>query len=184
MTQKPVYKYVIPVDDLSEGMKQTFRDRAINALLERALQCKVISTLQEALVKPPDPVADFGMAAGGWVTAAFAVVGTPVSIFNALTPTVANNRCVVFYGVWVDSLPFAANLLTFREGVAGGSTYAVFDLECLATRNQLAGYFSEPVWYDNNRVMNVTLTPRIVAGTQRIGLMGFTVEPRGPTVSA
>jgi hypothetical protein len=177
------YKYLILADDLTEAQKQGRRDRCIHDTLQRAQKLNIIGEESEALIKHPDTLADFTMAAGGWVSAAFAVVGTAVSIFNALTPAIPANRMVVFYGVWVDSLPLAANLLSFREGVAAGSTYAVFNMEELASAQSLRAFFSEPVWYDPLRVMNVTLTPRIVAGTQRIGLMGFVIEPKGPTVS-
>jgi hypothetical protein len=182
--QTSVFKYIIPADDLTEAKKQQARDMAIAAALERARKTRCITSDAEALVRAPEPVTDFGMAAGGWLSAAHAVVGTAVSIFNALTPALANNRVVVFYGFWYESIPLASNLLSFREGAAAGSTYAVFELEELASTMQTRGYFSEPIWYDPQRVMNVVVTPRIVAGVQRMGLMGFVIEPRGPVVSA
>jgi len=177
------YKYLILADDLTEAQKQGRRDKCIHDTLERAVKLNVIGSEPEALVRHPDTVADFAMAVGGWVSAAFAAVGTLVSIFNALNPAVAGNRMVVFYGLWVDSLPLAASQLIFREGVNAGSTYAQFSLEEMAAARSLRAFFSEPVWYDPLRVMNVVLNPRIIAGTQRIGLMGFVIEPKGPTVS-
>jgi hypothetical protein len=180
----PVYKYLLPIDDLTLADTRKLRHDAVMAGIARAVATRAIPSAEEALIRDADPVTDFGMAAGGWLTAALAVVGTQYSVMNALTPTLANNRVAVFYGVWLEAIPVAANLLSFREGAAAGSTYAMFNLEQLTARQQLAGYFSEPVTYDPQRVMNIVVTARVVAAAQRIGLMCFIIEPRGPVVSA
>jgi hypothetical protein len=187
MAMTSAYKYILPVDDLTEGDKAAFRRAAINAGMLRAIKTKVVTAEDEALVRDADPLTDFATPAGGWATLAFAAVGTLVNAMGlalGAPAQLANNRVAVFYGYWYETLPLAASTLSFREGAAAGSTYAVFNLEQLAARNQTACYFSEPIWYDPQRVMNIVYNPRVVAGVQRMGLMTFIIEPRGPVVSA
>lgn len=178
-------KFIIPVDELSLSDKKAFRAGAIAAGITRAVRTGAIAGPDQCVVRHADPVTDFGMAAGGWVTAALAVAGTAVSAMNALTPTLANNRVAVFYGIAVETFPIPINLLSFREGAAAGTTYAVFDVEQLVTMQQQMGYFSTPIVYDPQRVLNIVVTPRIATGvTARVWLGCYIIEPGGPVISA
>jgi hypothetical protein len=145
----------------------------------------VVVKENEALVRSPEPLTDFGMAVGGWIAPAFAAIGGVYTVFNgAPNPQLANNRVVVWYGCFIEAIPLAAYRLDFREGAAGGSTYAIFELDELGAALQPRAYFSEPVWYDPQRVMLIQWAARaVVAAGQRMGLMGFIIEPKGPTVS-
>ena len=177
-------KTLIPTDELTLTDKMGFRKQAIEAGLNRALAVGVIPNREQGVVRHADPVTDFGMVAGGWLTAALAVAGTQYSCFNALTPTLANNRVAVFYAVAVETFPIPINLLAFREGVAAGTTYAIFDVEQLSTMQQQLGYFSNPVVYDPQRVLNVVVTCRIVtAAVARVWLGCYIIEPGGPVIS-
>lgn len=184
--QADVYKYIIPSDDLTESQKASQRQKAIDAGMERATKTRVISSRSEALVREPETATDFGMAVGGWLAPAFAAVGTAYTVFNAVAaPQLANNRVCVWYGCWIETVPNPAYLLSFREGAAGGSTYAIFQLEALNIQQRTVGYFSEPIWYDPQRVMLIQWTARAIVGAgSHMGLLGFIIEPRGPTVSA
>jgi hypothetical protein len=179
------YKYIIPADDITEADKATMRRKAIDAAMARAIETRVVVKENEALVRSPEPVTDFGMAVGGWLAPAFAAIGTLVTVFNAVAaPQLANNRVVVWYGMFAETIPLGAYRLDFREGAAGGSTYAIFELDELGAALQTRAYFSEPVWYDPQRVMLIQWAPRAVIGAgQRMGLLGFIIEPKGPTVS-
>ncbi len=180
------YKFIIPIGDTTKEKRSWFKEQSIKAGMERALATKVVARESEALVRAPEPVIDFGMAAGGWLAPAMGAIGTAVTVFNGVAaPQLANNRVVVWYGCFVEAIPFPANLLIFREGAAGGSTYGLFEMSEMAARNETVGYFSEPIWYDPQRVMLIQWTPRIVAAAgARLGLMGFIIEPKGATVSA
>ena len=186
MAVTSAYKYIIPVDDLTEGDKATMRRKAIDAAMARAIETRVVVKENEALVREPEPVTDFGMAVGGWLAPALAAVGTAVTVFNGVAaPQLANNRVVVWYGCFINTVPLPVYELTFREGAAGGSTYAIFMLDQLESRQQMACYFSEPVWYDPQRVQLIQWLPKVILGAgARLGLLGFIIEPKGPTVSA
>lgn len=178
-------KQLIPTDELTLTDKATFRRQAIERGIARAVAVKAIAGPDQCVVRHADPVADFGMAAGGWLTNALAVVGTQYSVFNALTPTLANNRVAVFYAVAIETFPIPVNILAFREGAVAGTTYAQFDLEQLVTMQQQLGYFSEPVVYDPQRVLNVVATCRIAtAAAARVWMGCYIIEPGGPVISA
>jgi hypothetical protein len=186
MAMNTVYKYLVCGNDLTESMKAAYRTQAAEAGLKRAMITRVVTSREEALVRHPEPVIDFGMAVGGWLAPAFAAVGTDYTVFNAVAnPQLANNRVVVFYGCFIETIPNPAYLLTFREGAAGGSTYAMFELEEMNVRQETVGYFSEPVYYDPQRVLEVEWRARAIVGAgSHMGLLGFIVEPRGPVISA
>lgn len=176
-------KFLIPADELSLSDKKAFRAGAIAAGKLLAVETKAVRSMDACVVRHADPLTDFGMVAGGWVSAALAVVGNQYSVFNALTPQLANNRVAVFYAVAVEAIPFPVSLLSFREGVVATTTYAVFDLEQLVTMQQQLGYFSTPIPYEPQKVLNVSVTARIVAGVSRIWLGCYIIEPGGSVVS-
>ena len=204
--------YLIPTEDLTLTDTKRFRQAAVNRGIQLAVGLRIVP-IGELLVNgvsyvegmriPPeaelhhpslvvrhaDNVVDFGAGVGGWLTMTLAVVGTAVSVFAtavpaALTPTLAVTRVAIFYSVSVETTPMPVNLLTFTEGVAAGTTYAVFDLEELAVKQSLSGYFTEPVVYKPQKVMNIQVTPRIATGAQaRVRLGCFIVEPTGAVIS-
>jgi len=130
-------------------------------------------------------IADAGAALDQWNTAALAVVGTNYSMFQAIAaPTLAPNKLAVFYGVITETIPVPVSRLTFRRGGAAGNTIGVFDLELLASRQELIGYFSEPVVIDPNSVFAAQAMARIATGVlARMQLMNFVFEPAGQIVA-
>ena len=184
-----IWKYLIPVDFMSFSDIKSAREKAINAGISAAIKSGAISSADHCVVREADPVVDFLAGVGGWLTMTLAVVGTPVSVFSsavpaALNPTLANNRFAVFYSVSVEDFPFPVTQLSFREGVQAGTTYAVFDLESLTTVNQQVGFFSEPVPYEPQRVLNIVVTPRLATAAQaRVRLGCYIIEPGGPVIS-
>ena len=175
--------FLIPTDELTLSDKKAFRAGAIAAGKQYAVENKAIPSLDQCVVRNAETVADFGMAAGGWVSAALAVVGNPYSLLNALTPVLGQNRVAVFYAIAIEAFPIPISQIAFREGVVATTTYAVFDVEQLVTMNQQLGYFSRPVPYGPGKVLNISGTCRIIAPVSRIWLGCYIIEPGGPVVS-
>lgn len=141
------------------------------------------------VVRHSDNVVDFGCGAGGWLTMPLGAPGGLLSVFAtavpaALQPVLAVNRLAIFYNVNTEFAPPNVDMLFFREGVAAGTTYAAFDLETLTVKQSMEGYFTEPVVYDPQRVLNVVVRTRINTGAQeRVHLGCFIIEPTGPVIS-
>jgi hypothetical protein len=181
--------YVVPTAELTLADQRTFRNAAIEALIARGLATGAIADRAQAVVREAENVADFGCGVGGSLTMPFAAVGANYAYFAtavpaALTPQLATNRVACFYKVNIEKVPCPAYQLLFREGAGAGTTYAVFDLEGLATKDEQDGYFTECIVYDPQRVLNIVFTARIATGVQercRIGC--FILEPTGPTIS-
>lgn len=178
-------KTLIPAKELSLGQISEMKMRAIQTGLARAKNRLGLDPGQ-LVVREPQNIADFGAALEQWNTAALAVVGTAYSVFQAIAaPAVANNQVIVWVGVGVETTPIPASLLNFRQGAGGGTTYAQFDLERLVNLLEPEGYFSEPVIYEPNEVMNITVTARIATALlARVRLMGYIIEPPGQVISA
>ena len=204
--------YIVATEDLTLTDMKLFRQAAVNKGIWRACELAV-APIQHLLVngasyqmgmRPPatavlyhpglivrhaDNVVDFGAGVGGWLTMTLGAVGALVSVFATavpapLTPALAVNRLAIFYNVDLEFAPPNVDQLSFREGVAAGSTYAVFDLECLTVKQSMEGYFTEPVIYDPTRVMNIVVRGRILAAArERVHLGCFIIEPTGPVIS-
>ena len=182
--------YVIPTEEMTLSDTKEIRDKAGAKGIARALALKIATSEDQLLVREIDNVVDFGCGVGGWLTMPLLVVGNLYSVFAtavpaALTPALAVNRIVVFYKVGLDMpFPLPVDQLLFREGVVPGTTYAVFDLEGLATKLVSDGYLTYLPVYDPQRVLNVVVRCRIVTAAQaRVRVGGFIIEPTGPVIS-
>jgi len=177
--------YIVPSEELTLTDKKQLRNEALEAGIARALKLGLASSREGLIAREPENIADFGTAADQWLTAALTAVGTLFTVFNNIaTPTLANNKLVVFYKVGVETAPSPVSLLWFQLGAAAGTTKAVFDLEQLVNHLVVEGYFNEPVVYDPTNVLNVRVTCRILTNLQaRVQLGGFLVEPRGQVIS-
>lgn len=185
------WSFIRPTEELENqpGKISQLIVNAVNAGVTRAIRTGAITSAEEAKIREADPVTDFGAGVGGALTMTLAAVGTQYSIFAtavpaALTPTLANNRVAVFYKIQIETAPVPVNQLAFREGAAAGTTYAVFDLEGLCSTIKPDGYFTEPVVYDPQKVMNIVVTARIATAAQaRVRLGCLIIEPSGPVIS-
>lgn len=176
---------LIPKEDLSLGQVSGFKQAAIAKGIERALARGIAGSEDELVCRHAQNIADFGTALDQWNTAALAAVGTAYSVFQAIAaPALANNKVAVFYGVGIETAPNPVSLLNFRQGAAGGTTYAIYDCEQLNNGQRTEGYFSEPIWYDPSEVLNVTVTARIATALlARVQLYCYIIEPKGPIIS-
>lgn len=183
--------YVIPTEELTLTDIKQARADATAAGIKRAMALKIATSEDGLLVRECDNVIDFGCGVGGWLTMPLLVAGNLYSVFAtavpaALTPVLAVNRIAVFYKVGIETAPTPVDQLNFREGVAAGTTYAVFDLEGLATKLVPDGYFTYFPVYDPQRTLNVVVRCRIVLGVgvqARVRLGCFIIEPTGPVIS-
>lgn len=182
--------FIRPTEELGVGALSDFYKQAIEAGLKRALATNVITNRAEAKIREADIVADFGCGIGGWLTMPLNVVGVNYSVFatvvpGVVTPPVLVTQVVVFYKVCVETAGFNVDQLSFRQGVGAGTTKAVFWLEGLTTKLMPEGFFSEPVVYDKQQVMNVVVRCRIATTLRdRVSLGCLIVEPAGQTISA
>ena len=182
----PIKRYLVPTSELTLTDIKEFRQRAIDAGIARAISKKLITSAAEAVAREAQPVADFGTATDQWLSTPLAAVNTPYSVFPAAAgnPLLGVTRIAVFYKVSIGTAPNPISLLSFREGAGAGTTYAVFNTEVLDAKDESDGYFTEPVVYDNQRVLNIVATCRVATAlAARIILGCFIIEPRGPVLS-
>ena len=172
---------IIPTDIIDPGQQIVLMEKAKSAGIRRAIEKRVILAEEQASVRNFENILDAVAALEQWNTAALAVLGTAYSVFQAVGAfNLANNKLAVFYAVQVETIPLPVSLLTFRVGGAAGNIKAIFDLEQLATRQVVGGYFSEPVVYDPTDNIAVQVTARIATGVlARVQLGAFIIEPKG-----
>jgi len=130
------------------------------------------------------PIADLtppAVALDEWLTAPLAAVGTAYSCFQAIAaPSVPAGRLAVFFGVSINTVPPPVSRLVFRHGAATGNILAVFNLEDLFARMEIAGFFSEPVVILPNQTFAAQARCSIAtAVAARVSLMGYTFKNAG-----
>jgi hypothetical protein len=153
--------------------------------MDRAVAKALASDKGQLMARQPQNILDFGTALEQWNTAALAVVGTAYSCFQAVAaPVLAANKLAVFYGVAIETVPVPVSRLTFRAGGAAGNIIAEYDLECLISQQEIAGYFSDPVVIDPTAPFAAQVTCRIATAVlARVQLWGYIVELSGQNIS-
>jgi hypothetical protein len=183
---------LLPSDQLTITEKARLRRDAVEGGIERALAKNVAPSRAELDYRMAQNIADFGtVGRERWLTATIAAINTPYSVWTTLaapavglTPALAVNKVAVFWGVSVVTAPNPVSLLSFRKGAAAGTTMAVFNLEDLECQLTMEGYFSQPVTYDPQDVLNVVVTSKIALAAQaEVVLNCYIFEPKGQTTS-
>ena len=176
-------EYLVPTGETTLTAQAEYRKGALQAAEYMARDR--IAMQGEYIARPPQLIADFGCVLDQWNTAALAVLGTAYTVFQAVAaPAIGLRQVVVWYKVGVETAPPNVSFILFQEGAAGRTTFGVYNMEELFTKQQTEGYFSEPVVYPPGSVMLVTVICRVVTGApERVILSGFVVEPTGPQIS-
>lgn len=130
------------------------------------------------------PLADLvlpAVALDEWLTAPLAAVGTAYSCFQAIpAPQLPAGRLAVFFGVSIDTVPPPVTRLDFRHAAVTGQLLAVFNLEDLFSRDEMAGFFSEPVVILPNQTFVAQVRCSIATGVPaKVPLMAYTFKNAG-----
>ena len=175
--------YLIPTDELTLTDQKEYRRQAIQAAENMARDR--IAAQGDYIARPPQLIADFGCVLDQWNTAPLAVLGAAYSVFQAVAaPAIGLRQVCVWYKVGVETAPPNVSFITFQEGAAGRTTFAVLNLEELYTKQQTEGYLSEPVIYAPGSVQLIRVICRLFTGVfERVILSGIIIEPVGPQIS-
>ena len=176
-----VRNYIVPMDSLTPDKQNALRESAYAKLVAHAEakgvgsnpDVRVLWNTTQDLVAAP--------AVDDWQTAALAAVGTYYSCFQAVaSPQLLVNRCAVFFGVNILTIPNPVSKLLFRKNGALGNIIASFDLEILESMNMMAGFFTEPVVFDPQDIFAAQVRAKIATGVaSRVVLWTMVAEPRG-----
>ena len=130
------------------------------------------------------PIQDAGCALDQWNTPILAAIGTEYSVFQAIPVPAIGLRIkqlVVWYGIEIDAIPLPISRLIFRRTAAAGSVMAEYDVEGLATKDNMYGFLSEPQIWNVSTPYAINVMARIVAGVSRVRLLNFVLEPTSTT---
>lgn len=175
---------LIPLSDLSIEQRAAVRRNVEDILVRAAVKVAIRQDPADLIIRDTLPNTDLGLAAQeDWLIAGAGVVATELQYFSQ---ALANDRCVAFYGVGIESAPGSVARLRLTLGAASAQIRGVFQLEQLLSRLEPAGYFSEPVLFTRNETCRVMVMPRLAfaANSERLHLFARTVEPIGAVVSA
>lgn len=172
---------IIPSNELSLEERRRHRTDALAAVEHRAINVKRIGAGPEEIVlRDIIPDIDLGLANRWFRTGALvaATINTYVNVALAV------QRCLVIYGVSVESPTLDCSFIYFRSGPAGATTRGIANLEYLNVRLETMGYLSKCVLWDPQETVFIQLWPRLTnALGDRVILHGAIAEPVGETVS-
>lgn len=181
--------YLVAISQVSLADQQKQRTKAVMAGKQALIDASVVKNFDASIDRDPDYRIDFVPAATraglvGWLSMPFAAAATVYSLLAdnvpaALTPQVPNNAVWVFYGVHMLTLNDPATQLYFGVG-NNNIRKANFDLEKLYDQQETNGYFTNPVVYGPQDIVNISLLSRIALGAAvgcRCVLDSVIVEP-------
>lgn len=187
--------YAIPTNELTLADIKTFKTKTLNAGIIRAKAKGIAASDEELVWRELLPSFDLGVlvtAGAGWalnyyVTPAATAAGAWASAFGlaaAADPTLPVGRVCVFYKVYDAS----ANPVTtgVRFLLASATTKASFFIQCLLDNKlEPEAWFSEPVTYDPQDVVNIDFYGRIATpgGGEELGFGALIIERVGAVVS-
>lgn len=176
--------YLIPLSDLTLSDRQDIRINVQAVLESNAQRLAIRDRIEDLVIRDTLPNTDLGLAAQeDWLVAGAGVLATELQYISA---AIAQDRCIAFYGVGYESAAQSISRIRFTLGAASTTVRGVFQLEQMFDRLEPAGYFSSPIVYTRQETARIMVMPRIAFGanTERVHLLGRTIEPIGAVVSA
>lgn len=174
--------FLVPWEAMTLTDIKGYKSEAIRVGVERMLQLKLVTTPDDLTVRSFRANADLGVGTGGqdeWAIA-LPLLGLNVGVISQLLPA---NQIVVFYGIDDYDANPVATLVMFFTAIAGGTTKMIVDLQDCRGFTYCAGMLSEPVVYDPQQLVYVSMETDVIHATEFIKFMGYIIEPRGTVVS-
>jgi len=187
--------FIIPIEQMSLAAQYQMRFGAIQKGKARGAELWKMAE-KNLTARDPDYVNDFilpnspaAVATAGWLSMPLNAIGTFYSVFAdstpaAVAPVVPTNQIWVFYNMSMLTIagPEPVSQLEFRLGAAANLN-ATFDVESVYGMTMAAGYFSQPVCYENPDIVTAQIECRVVtAAGCRFHLGMFIIEPLKNTV--
>ena len=188
--------YVIPTNELTLTDIKAYKDKAIEAGIQRALGLRLARQREELVVREANPMPDFsqpgavGYTNNYYVTAGAVGLNAWVSVFDtALPPTLARTQVAVFYKIADQAVFGAVPVITavrFGVGPTGATTQASFFTQTFTDiKLESEVWLSEPVIYDPDDVVFIQFYGRANtnAAGEELSFGCFIIERVGATVS-
>jgi hypothetical protein len=175
--------FLVPWEGLSLTKIESYKQRAIDEGVARMGpgQLNLVTTPEDLTVRTIRAQADLGVGTvaedeWGFNLAAGLNAG-------AINVVLAANQLVVFYGIDDYDANPVATLVMFLTAVAGGTTKMIVDLQTTRGFTYCAGMLSEPVVYDPQSRIYVSMESDAAHAPEYIAFLGYVIEPRGTVVS-
>lgn len=188
--------YAIPTNELTLTDIKAYKEKAIEAGIERALALKIARVREELVAREANPMPDFAVPAGtGYATNRYLTVGGVginawVSVYDtAADPTLGRQRIAIFYKIadhGIAGAPAVVTAVRFAVGVAGATTIASFFTQPFTDiKLESEVWLSEPVIYDPEDVLFIRFYGRANtnAAGEELAFGCFIVERIGATIS-
>ncbi|MBU1067814.1 hypothetical protein KKE60_08510 [Patescibacteria group bacterium] len=178
--------FLVPWESMTPTEIRAYKQRAIDRGVARmgpAPGLNIVTTPDDLTVRLIRAQADLAVTGStvnedqwAWTLAA----GLNAGLVNV---QLASNQLVVFYGVDDYDANPVATLMTFATAAAGGVTKMIVDLQDCRGFTYCAGMFSEPVVYDPQQRIYISVESDAVHAPEMIKLLGYMIEPSGTTLS-
>jgi len=174
--------FLAPQETMTLTDIKTYKLNAIAAGIKHMLDLAVASTEDNLVVRDIRANADLGYGTALENEWAFNLVAGADTIFAAAAANPAN-RAVVFYGIDDYDANPVGTLVTFRTAAVGGTTKMMVDLQNCRGFTYCAGMLSEPVVYDPQETVVISIQTDANHAPEMIKFLGYVIEPHGTVVS-
>jgi len=176
--------FLVPWETMTLSDIKAYKERAISVGVARmgTGQLNLVTTPDDLTVRTIRAQADLAVGTAGEDEWGFnlAAAGLNAGLVNIV---LAANQLVVFYGIDDYDANPVATLVMFLTAAAGGTTKMIVDLQDCRGFTFCAGMLSEPVVYDPQSRIYISMESDAIHTPEYIALLGYVIEPRGTVVS-
>jgi len=175
--------FLVPWEGMTLTDIKAYKGRAIDLGVNRMGpgELGVVTTPADLTVRTIRAQADLGVGTAAEDEWGFNLAaGLNAGLVNVV---LAANQLVVFYGIDDYDANPVATLVMFLTAVAGGTTKMIVDLQTVRGFTYCAGMLSEPVVYDPQSRIYISMESDAAHTPEYIALLGYVIEPRGTVIS-
>jgi len=176
--------FLVPWETMTASDIKSYKQRAIDVGVERmgpSPGLGIVTTPDDLTVRTIRAFADLVVGTVNEDEWGFNLVaGLNAGLVNVV---LAANQLVVFFGIDDYDANPVATLVMFLTAPAGGTTKMIVDLQDVRGFTFCAGMLSEPVVYDPQSRIYISMESDANHAPEYIALLGYVVEPRGTVVS-
>ena len=154
----------------------TLESDVITELARRAVDQRVVSRAEDAVVRDILPKTDLWQANEVWTQTVSA------NAYNTIiSGDLTDKKIVAFYGVKNKAAVPRTTAIRFGLGAGPAKIKDIWEIESIRTEENVAGYVRTPVIYNKSEHLHIDFYGDS-SGTDEVVLLGKIVEPRGEVI--
>ncbi|RLJ08585.1 MAG: hypothetical protein DRP12_00020 [Candidatus Aenigmatarchaeota archaeon] len=149
-------------------------------LIRRAIEQKVITSREEAVIRDIIPDVDLGATRNVWEQ----TLATADAYNDVYSVTLPDKKVIGFYGFKTKASTPVVTAVKFALGTGGAKVKDIWQVETAHTELNAEARAIVPIIYNKSETVTISMYNSGSAGaTDNVILLGFVVEPKGELVT-